>query len=134
MSTTNTFHCFITIIHSIQESSRELEAELETQIKQAEHQVRELRSNNHRLLIEHNSLKVIISRKTRFFYKLHRDIILLLYIFLNQEKFEALSREHHTRVNELETHVHQLRAKNEDTTKRIRQLEQTNDDLERANR
>jgi nuclear distribution NudE-like protein 1 len=60
MSTTNTFHCFITIIHSIQESSRELEAELETQIKQAEHQVRELRSNNHRLLIEHNSLKVII--------------------------------------------------------------------------
>ena len=42
----------------IQESSRELEAELEAQIKQAEHQVRELRSNNHRLLIEHNSLKV----------------------------------------------------------------------------
>lgn len=60
MSTTNTFHCFIHIINSIQESSRELEAELETQIKQAEHQVRELRSNNHRLLIEHNSLKVII--------------------------------------------------------------------------
>lgn len=53
---------------------------------------------------------------------------------MNQEKFEALSRDHHTRVNELETHVHQLRAKNEDTTKRIRQLEQTNDDLERANR
>ncbi|XP_046448479.1 nuclear distribution protein nudE-like 1-A isoform X2 [Daphnia pulex] len=94
-------------LEEYQESSRELEAELETQIKQAEHQVRELRSNNHRLLIEHNSLK---------------------------EKFEALSREHHTRVNELETHVHQLRAKNEDTTKRIRQLEQTNDDLERANR
>lgn len=46
----------------IQESSRELEAELEAQIKQAEHQVRELRSTNHRLLIEHNSLKVITSQ------------------------------------------------------------------------
>lgn len=47
----------------IQESSRELEAELEAQIKQAEHQVRELRSTNHRLLIEHNSLKVIIIKR-----------------------------------------------------------------------
>ena len=47
------------IVYSVQESSRELEAELETQIKQAEHQVRELRSTNHRLLIEHNSVKVI---------------------------------------------------------------------------
>lgn len=89
MSTTNTFHCFINIIHSIQESSRELEAELETQIKQAEHQVRELRSNNHRLLIEHNSLKVIISRKTRFFYKLYGDIILLLYIFFKPGKIRS---------------------------------------------
>lgn len=51
-----------------------------------------------------------------------------------QEKLEALSREHHTRVNELEIQVNQLRAKGEETVKRIRQLEQTNDDLERANR
>ena len=51
-----------------------------------------------------------------------------------QEKFEALSREHHTRVSELEVQVHQLRTAAEETVKRIRQLEQTNDDLERTNR
>lgn len=90
-----------------QESSREVEAELEAQLKQAEQQVRDLRSANHRLQFEHTSLK---------------------------EKFDALSRDHHTRVNELEVQVHQLRTKNDEACKRIRQLEQTNDDLERANR
>lgn len=55
-------------------------------------------------------------------------------LFDLQEKLEALSRDHHARVNELEVQVHQLRAKGEETVKRIRQLEQTNDDLERANR
>jgi len=84
-----------------------VETELETQLKQAEQQVRELRSANHRLLLENTSVK---------------------------EKLEALSREHHTRVSELEIQVNQLRAKGEETVKRIRQLEQTNDDLERANR
>jgi len=94
-------------LEEYQESSREVETELETQLKQAEQQVRELRTANHRLLLEHTSVK---------------------------EKLEALSREHHTRVNELEIQVNQLRAKGEETVKRIRQLEQTNDDLERANR
>ena len=45
-------------LEEYQESSREVEAELEAQLKQAEHQVRELRANNHRLLFDHNSLKV----------------------------------------------------------------------------
>jgi len=94
-------------LEEYQESSREVETELETQLKQAEQQVRELRSANHRLLLENTSVK---------------------------EKLEALSREHHTRVSELEIQVNQLRAKGEETVKRIRQLEQTNDDLERANR
>jgi len=94
-------------LEEYQESSREVETELETQLKQAEQQVRELRNTNHRLLMEHTSVK---------------------------EKLEALSREHHTRVSELEVQVNQLRAKGEETVKRIRQLEQTNDDLERGNR
>jgi len=94
-------------LEEYQESSREVETELETQLKQAEQQVRELRSANHRLHLENTSVK---------------------------EKLEALSREHHTRVSELEIQVNQLRAKGEETVKRIRQLEQTNDDLERGNR
>ena len=48
-------------LEEYQESSREVETELETQLKQAEQQVRELRTANHRLLIEHNSVKVYTS-------------------------------------------------------------------------
>lgn len=94
-------------LEEYQESSREVEAELEIQLKQAQNQVRDLRNAQHRLLMDHNSLK---------------------------EKFETLSREHHTVRSELETQVKELRAKRDETTYRIRQLEQTNDDLERANR
>ena len=36
-----------------------METELETQLKQAEQQVRELRTANHRLLLEHTSVKVV---------------------------------------------------------------------------
>ena len=45
-------------LEEYQESSREVETELETQLKQAEQQVRELRNTNHRLLMEHTSVKV----------------------------------------------------------------------------
>ena len=45
-------------LEEYQESSREVEAELETQLKQAEQQVRELRTAHHRLHMEHTNLKV----------------------------------------------------------------------------
>lgn len=45
-------------LEEYQESSREVETELDAQLKQAENQVRELRTTNHRLHFEHNSLKV----------------------------------------------------------------------------
>lgn len=102
-----------------------MEAELEAQLKQTEQQVRDLRSANHRLQFEHNSIKVrapvcVLSANS------HGSAF--------QEKYESLNRDHHTRVNELEAQVRELRAKNDEACKRIRQLEQTNDDLERANR
>ena len=53
---------------------------------------------------------------------------------LLQDKFECLNREHHSRVTELEVQVKELRAQRDEASLRIRQLEQTNDDLERANR
>lgn len=49
-----------TELEEYQESSREVEAELEAQLKQAESQVRELRTAQHRLQVEHNSLKVCL--------------------------------------------------------------------------
>lgn len=144
-------------LEEYQESSREVEAELEAQLKQAEQQVRELRSNNHRLHFEHNSLKVINiwKRMINLAVTVHIPDVRLCwfdgsrvikskygsclclcvcFIFARQEKYDALSREHITRVQDLEAQVNQLKAKVEESTKRIRELEQNNDDLERANR
>ena len=45
-------------LEEYQESSREVETELDAQLKQSESQTRELRSTNHRLLFDYNSLKV----------------------------------------------------------------------------
>lgn len=42
-----------------QEGSRELEAELETQLGQAEHRIKDLQSENHRLKNEVETLKVM---------------------------------------------------------------------------
>lgn len=53
-------------LEEYQENSREVEAELEAQLKQAEAQVRDLRSNNNRLHFEHNSIKVRIFIHTKF--------------------------------------------------------------------
>jgi len=52
-------------LEEYQESSREVETELDAQLKQAENQVRELRTTNHRLHFEHNSLKVKLLLRTR---------------------------------------------------------------------
>lgn len=45
-------------LHEFQEGSRELEAELETQLCQAEHRLRDLQSENERLKNEMANLKV----------------------------------------------------------------------------
>jgi TolA-binding protein len=47
-------------LEEYQESSREVEAELETQLKQSESQVRELRTANQRLQMEYMHLKVML--------------------------------------------------------------------------
>ena len=49
-----------------QEGSRELEAELEAQLGQSEHRMRDLHSENHRLKNELDSIKVGL-RKDAFF-------------------------------------------------------------------
>lgn len=45
-------------LHEFQEGSRELEAELEAQLCQAEHRLRDLQSENERLKNEMSNLKV----------------------------------------------------------------------------
>ncbi|XP_062382041.1 nuclear distribution protein nudE-like 1-A [Sardina pilchardus] len=90
-----------------QEGSRELEAELETQLGQAENRMRDLQADNERLHNEVESLK---------------------------DKLEHQYAQSYKQVSMLEDDLGQTRSIKEQLHKYVRELEQANDDLERAKR
>uniref|UniRef100_A0A3Q3JP82 NUDE domain-containing protein n=1 Tax=Monopterus albus TaxID=43700 RepID=A0A3Q3JP82_MONAL len=90
-----------------QEGSRELEAELEAQLGQAEHRMKDLQSENHRLKNEVETLK---------------------------EKLEQQYSQSYKQISLLEADLGQTRSIKEQLHKYVRELEQSNDDLERAKR
>ncbi|XP_037350610.1 nuclear distribution protein nudE-like 1 isoform X2 [Talpa occidentalis] len=90
-----------------QEGSRELEAELEAQLVQAEQRNRDLQADNQRLKYEVEALK---------------------------EKLEHQYAQSYKQVSVLEDDLSQTRAIKEQLHKYVRELEQANDDLERAKR
>ncbi|CAL8301121.1 unnamed protein product [Lota lota] len=90
-----------------QEGSRELEAELEAQLGQAEHRLRDLLSENQRLKNDLESLK---------------------------EKLETQYSQNYKQVSVLEDDLGQTRSIKDQLHKYVRELEQANDDLERAKR
>uniref|UniRef100_A0A4W4GX53 NUDE domain-containing protein n=1 Tax=Electrophorus electricus TaxID=8005 RepID=A0A4W4GX53_ELEEL len=90
-----------------QEGSRELEAELETQLGQAEHCLRDLQADNQRLQRELDTLK---------------------------EKLEQQYAQSYKQISILEDDLGQTRSIKEQLLKYVRELEQANDDLERAKR
>ncbi|KAM6897196.1 nuclear distribution protein nudE-like 1-A isoform 1-T1 [Xenentodon cancila] len=90
-----------------QEGSRELEAELEAQLGQAEHRIKDLQSENHRLKNEAEILK---------------------------EKLEQQYSQSYKQITVLEDDLGQTRSIKEQLHKYVRELEQSNDDLERAKR
>ncbi|XP_016355394.1 nuclear distribution protein nudE-like 1-A isoform X2 [Sinocyclocheilus anshuiensis] len=90
-----------------QEGSRELETELETQLGQAEHRIRDLQADNERLQHELDSLK---------------------------EKLEYQYAQSYKQISVLEDDLSQTRGIKEQLLKYVRELEQANDDLERAKR
>ncbi|KAJ8001835.1 hypothetical protein DPEC_G00173540 [Dallia pectoralis] len=90
-----------------QQMSRDYEAELETELKQCEVQNRELLSNNNRLRMELENL---------------------------QEKYEAQHSEAYRQISTLEGDLAETTAVKNQLQKYIRELEQSNDDLERAKR
>lgn len=57
-------------LQEFQEGSRELEAELEAQLCQAEHRLRDLQTENERLKNEVANLKVTVSLPSRLFWEL----------------------------------------------------------------
>ncbi|KAI1886594.1 hypothetical protein AGOR_G00197420 [Albula goreensis] len=90
-----------------QEGSRELEAELEAQLGQAENRIRDLQADNQRLKSEVENLK---------------------------EKLEQQYAQSYKQISVLEDDLGQTRGIKEQLHKYVRELEQANDDLERAKR
>ncbi|XP_048869420.1 nuclear distribution protein nudE-like 1-B isoform X2 [Brienomyrus brachyistius] len=90
-----------------QEGSRELEAELEAQLGQAEHRIRDLQTENQRLKSEAEVLK---------------------------EKLEQQYTQSYKQISTLEDELGQTQGIKEQLHKYVRELEQANDDLERAKR
>ncbi|XP_028904640.1 nuclear distribution protein nudE-like 1 isoform X3 [Ornithorhynchus anatinus] len=90
-----------------QEGSRELEAELEAQLVQAEQRNRDLQADNQRLKYEVETLK---------------------------EKLDHQYAQSYKQVSVLEGDLSQTRAIRDQLHKYVRELEQANDDLERAKR
>ncbi|KAM3591408.1 uncharacterized protein V6R79_001585 [Siganus canaliculatus] len=90
-----------------QEGSRELEAELEAQLGQAEHRMKDLQSENSRLRNEVETLK---------------------------DKLEQHYSQSYKQISVLEDDLGQTRSIKEQLHKYVRELEQSNDDLERAKR
>lgn len=90
-----------------QQMSRDYESELETELKQTESRNKELLSLNHRLQTELDNYK---------------------------EKYEAQHSEAFRQVSELESELSQTSAVRDQLQRYIRELEQANDDLERAKR
>ncbi|NXP55926.1 NDE1 protein, partial [Heliornis fulica] len=94
-------------LREFQEGSREYEAELEAQLQQTESRNRDLLSENNRLRMELESVK---------------------------EKIEMQHLEGYRQISALEDDLAQTRSIKDQLQKYIRELEQANDDLERAKR
>jgi len=94
-------------LDEFQEGSRELESELEAQLEQAEIKNKDLKAITNRLQMENESLK---------------------------DKLEQCSREYHFQISELETELSEIKGIKDKLGKYVRELEQQNDDLERAKR
>ncbi|XP_074647761.1 nuclear distribution protein nudE homolog 1-like isoform X2 [Tubulanus polymorphus] len=94
-------------LDEFQVSSRDLEAELETQLEQVEKKNKELTSTNGRLQMELESI---------------------------QEKLEQQHQTTFTQISDLQNELAQVKGYRDELQRYIRELEQANDDLERAKR
>ncbi|XP_018419712.1 PREDICTED: nuclear distribution protein nudE homolog 1 isoform X1 [Nanorana parkeri] len=94
-------------LNEFQEASREYEAELEAQLIQTESKNRDLLSENNHLRMQLESIK---------------------------EKYEDQHAESYVQMSTMENDLSQTRAVKDQLQKYIRELEQANDDLERAKR
>lgn len=94
-------------LQEFQQMSRDYEAELETELKQCEGRNKELLIDNNRLRMELENIK---------------------------EKFEVQHSDAFSHISTLEEELGQTRAVRDHLQKYIRELEQSNDDLERTKR
>jgi DNA repair exonuclease SbcCD ATPase subunit len=90
-----------------QKSSHELEQELELELKQKEDSIKELQKFNHRLSVENDTLK---------------------------SKLNETNASTQKQIGTLQDELGKLRTSKEQLGKRVRELEQSNDNLEQTNR
>ncbi|KAG7234102.1 hypothetical protein INR49_005816 [Caranx melampygus] len=117
-----------------QEGSRELEAELEAQLGQAEHRIKDLHSENHRLKNEVETLKaggMCLQPEETFVSRCLSGSRLR-----SEDTREAGASytQSYKQISVLEDDLGQTRSIKEQLHKYVRELEQSNDDLERAKR
>ena len=111
-------------LEEFQEDSRALEHELESQLEQAEAKTKELKSLSNKYDFDCDKRHLIQMAFYRL--QLENDNI--------RDKLEQCSREYHHQISELETELAEIKGIKEKLHKYVRELEQQNDDLERAKR
>lgn len=122
-----------------QESSRELEQELEAELAKAEARVKELSDQNARL---QRDLYTLQARRAPAPPPQRQSRGASANIAAparpgrptRQEKYQALRETSNTTIRGLEHEVERLKASDDAYRERVRQLEQANDDLERSER
>ncbi|KAF6727215.1 Nuclear distribution protein nudE-like 1-B [Oryzias melastigma] len=124
-----------------QEGSRELEAELEAQLSQAEHRIKDLHSENQRLKNEVETLKFVhapLQQQQQIWVRLTDERVAFTGLIVTERMemrswssstLRATSRSHYWKTTWV-----QMRSIKEQLHKYVRELEQSNDDLERAKR
>ncbi|CAJ0937910.1 unnamed protein product [Ranitomeya imitator] len=117
-----------------QEGSRELEAELETQLVQAEQRNRDLLADNQRIKYEVESLKSTLPGKLPMGITNLPGRHTLVSPDPPKEKLEHQYAQSYKQVSLLEDELSRARSIKDQLHKYVRELEQANDDLERAKR
>ncbi|KAG9337880.1 hypothetical protein JZ751_027532 [Albula glossodonta] len=122
-----------------QEGSRELEAELEAQLGQAEGRLRDLQVENQRLKSEVDTLKVGAKVRAAVSHCDQCGTLVKLAVWNSdqqqyKEKLEQQYAQSYKQISVLEDDLGQTRGIKEQLHKYVRELEQANDDLERAKR
>lgn len=120
-------------LEDFQSSSRELELELETQLEHLEKRNRELIVATEKLTSERDELKVSVICHVEYFSTSFLPCN-VNHEFAFQSRAESGQNFLNSELTQLQDELSKLKSEKEKMQRYIRELEQTNDDLERSKR